>query len=376
MAGLFARAKSGKSVFADERVFYPEHLPARLPHRDAELEDIAAALEPLLRGGRARAVFVHGGPGTGKTASVRHVARELEEATTRARCLYVNCFEHGTRHSVLARLAVFLGAPVPRRGVATDEVLEEVAGQLARADFAPVLVLDEVDQLLREGEGSRLLYDLLRMEGGRNRVALVLISNDETSLARLDGRVKSSLQPRAVPFAPYTPPQLKDILRARCAAGFAPGVVEEEVINVAAAHAAKNGGDARIAIQAVWNAGRLAEREGADRVTLAHLRAALEGVSSRAVEKTAPHLDAHEKRLLALLQEGERFAGDLYAAYRKGFSHPLSERALRKKIARLQAAGLVKARPASKGSRGRTRLLLLAVPAEDIARLLQTESRP
>ena len=369
---LFERSAKEHALFRQEKYLYPEFVPERLPHRDAEIDSLVYALNPIAKGGKPHNVFVCGGTGVGKTASIKFVLGQLEEHTDRARHLYVNCFEFNSRHAILSEITNFMGEPVPRRGVATDELYSKLINALKKAAFTPVIVLDEVDQLLSSEEGQKLLYDLLRViEYQKNRFALIIVSNDRTLTARLDPRVKSSLAEETIEFNQYTPQQLKDILRERAEFAFLPGSLDGEVINVAAAHGARLGGDARIAIECLWKAGREAERVNASRVGLAHLQKAFEAVAEQNL-KAVKYLNEHEKVLLKLVAEhGSLHSGELYQQYSAAVKEPVTERRLRDFLANLEAQRLVHAALIDLGNKGKTKAISLAVQKEPLLKALK-----
>ncbi len=351
-------ARSAQELFADEAWLYPEFLPAELPHRESELKELALALQPAAKGRRADNVFCFGPTGTGKTASVRFVVRELSEFAKNVKSLYLNGFEHGTRHAALSAIANFFSVPVPRRGVGTDEVLNGLRTRLDRVSFNAVLVLDEADQWARDPAEQKLFYDLSRaQELAGMKLAVVLISNEPDLLLRLEDRMRSSLGQSRLEFAAYSPAALKDILRARATHAFRPGAVDADAINVAAAVGARNGGDCRLAIQALLKAGRLAEKENASSVSADHVSRAVHAVVPRPIEKAAPFLSPDEKTVLALVGASELSAGELYQKYAASVEAPLSSRSFRDILTSLTKNSLVRVRLASKGRRGRTRLV-------------------
>ncbi len=360
-SNLFSKARS-HDLFKSEKYLYLDFVPERLPHRDAQIDEIVHALQPIAEGKRGSNVFLFGPTGTGKTASAKFVLNELQEYSNRAKYVYVNCFEHQTRHSILSLLANFLGIPSPRRGVATDEAYAKFLEGMKKADFSPLVVLDEFDQLLQEGEGSNLLYDLLRVsEHQSNRLYVVLISNHSELTAQLDARVRSSLAEQKIEFARYSPQELKDILKERCTFAFHPEVLEDELVNVAAAHASKLGGDCRIALESLLRAGRLAERENASKVSLSHLRKAFAEIETGTARKTIPFLNAHQKLLLKLIKESPGISsGDIYIQFGKKSSQQFSQRHLSGMLADLENARIVESETVQKG-KGKTRAFRLKI---------------
>lgn len=361
MGGLFHRLEEEEGVFKDERVLLPEYLPEVLPHREKEIREIALAVRPAALGKRPENIVLIGPAGTGKTSCVRHVFRELAEYSKRALPIYINCWESPTRHAVLSKLAKSLGEILPRRGIATDEIVEQIAGALRRERRVPVLALDELDRLLANPEEAGVLYDLARAKetlGGD--VGLVGITNNEAFFAGIDERVRSSLGSRSLAFRPYSPPQLKDILRERAKEAFFDGCVEADALAVCAAHGAKHGGDARVAIEALWRAGREAEREGAKVVSVQHVRRAIAQAQPEPKKLAKPEvrLNEIEQRIIDFLKKrGKVTSGQLYAA----FGH--TDRYIRAHIDRLEKLGIIETRiletKEETGGRGKTRAIRL-----------------
>lgn len=358
-SNVFDKHLKLKGIFKDERFLYPEHVPERLPHRNAEIDSLAFALKPVSEGKKPQNIFMAGKPGTGKTVTARFVLKELEEYSDRAKSLYINCFRVNTRHAALTEISNFLGVPVTRRGTSSDEALDSVISAFKKISFTPIIVFDELDQLVMEGEASKLFYDLLRVfEFSKGRFGLVLISNTEGILSKLDARVRSSLMPETIVFDPYSPGQLKDILSERMQFAFLPNVFEKEVIGLAAAHAAKLGGDARIAIESLLKAGRLAEKNNAEKLGLEHLKEAFSGLEDRPMQKAGPFLSEQEKLILGLVPAiGKISSGELYKKFSAATKQAITQRRFRTFVSKLEEMKLVECSFTGKGERGRTRMV-------------------
>ena len=332
---LFSQlADESQSLFKNESVLQPEFLPDVLPHRDAQINTIATALRPIIDGRRPQNISVLGRPGTGKTSCVKYVLRELNSYSDRVLPIYINCFEYNTRHSILSKITIAMGYPVSRRGIATDEVYDKFLEMLKKSGKIPVLVLDEVDQILSKPDGMKLLYDLLRIhEWGAGFVGLITISNVLSLGKSADARVYSSLREEEVEFLRYRPNELKDILFERSDYAFMPGCLDKEVIPLCAAHGAKNNGDARISIETLWKSGRIAERENSEKILLEHVRKAINDLSSKKVTKIIENLPLEEKTILFLLSKNEKpTSGQLYEQYTKTSKKPVAERTMKSRL--------------------------------------------
>jgi cell division control protein 6 len=347
MANIFD-SKKDISLFKDERFLYQDFVPERLPFRDKELSELVFCLKPATTGKKPTNVFVYGKPGTGKTVTLKFVLNELEEFSDRAKCLYLNCFEFSSKQAILSKITNFMGYAVPDRGVSSEEVYSKLVAVLRTSKSIPIIVFDEAEQLLKDESKKELLYDLSRLgEQQKLSLGLVFISNDNFFLSNLDDRIRSSLQASSIPFEQYSSSDLKEILKERAKYAFLDYVLEEDVIPLCAAHAAKLGGDARVAIDILLKAGRLAERENSKKVMVKHVRASFMQEKVVKVEITS-NLSDQEKQILSLLEKNSKLdidSGFIYSSLEKNFS----ERTLRSAISELEKKNLVSSQKVIKG---------------------------
>ena len=347
---IFGREGSG-SVFRNEEVFNPEFQPGEVMGREAETREIVLNLKPVASRRRPTNTILYGPPGTGKTCCARFVLGELQEYTRRTLPIYINCWRYPTRFAVLSRIAEAFDVILPRRGIGMDELMARLVEFVKKSDRIPIVVLDEADAVVGEEEG--IFYDLLRMGETEGLVfGVIVITNREDVLAKLDRRIKSSLMQGSVEFKKYTPLQLRNILEERAKQGLAPGALDGEVVGVCAGFAAKNGGDARIGITLLWLAGREAEKAGKDRIGLEDAEKAKEKVLAQIRERRDELLDGTDEKIIALLGEGELRSGELYGKL------GMNERTVRLHLSKLESMGLLEAEVLNT-KEGRTRVLRL-----------------
>lgn len=319
-------------MIRDARVLQSDFVPREVEHRDAEVDALSSALEPVTRGDSAETTFLFGPSGTGKSCIARYALAQLRETVIDVDTQYVNCWQHYTRFRALHRILDGVGQTrdVHRQSTATDELLERIYDY---DGAAYVVVLDEVDQL----EDKRLLYDLYRTPG----VSMVLIANRERDLfADLDERLTSRLRSsRRVQFNKYGIDELVAILSARAKWGFEPDAVDREQLARIADAAA---GDARVAIAILRNAARVAEREELTTIPAHIVDEAVPEARAELRQKDLDGLSPHQRTLYEIIAEhGEIDPGELYGQYREQVNEPKTNRTLRNYLRKMCHYNLV-----------------------------------
>ncbi|MEM2874596.1 MAG: ORC1-type DNA replication protein [Candidatus Hadarchaeales archaeon] len=405
--GLFHAILETKPIFRNREYLRPSYTPEELPHREEQINQLARILAAPLRGETPSNVFIYGKPGTGKTASVRYVGRELEgishKAPLKAGVIYLNCEIVNTPYRVLANLSDYflsrlektrgeeflksasLPSRVPMTGWPTDEVYKSFYKALDEERQLAVIVLDEVDKLVKRC-GDDLLYLLTRMNAdlSQAKVAVVGISNDTNFMEYLDPRVRSSLSEEEIIFPAYNALQLRDILEKRARMSFVDGVIGEGVVQLCAAHAAREHGDARRALDLLRAAGEIAEVEGAEKVTIEHVRKAHAKIEQDQMVEVIRTLPAQSKLVLysivCLMERTPRriVSGDVYNVYREmcegsGFE-ALTHRRVSDLISELDMLGIIEARIINRGRHGRTKEIKLNIHPTQARAAMQEDS--
>jgi len=386
---VFERILSSNRIFKNRDVLRHTYTPDHLPHRDEQINTLASILAPALRYETPSNILIYGKTGTGKTATVKFVARQLEEISIKlnVRCVvhYINCELIDTQYRVFASIANALGKNIPMTGLPTDHVYEEMKKALDLRKQTVIIVLDEIDKLVKKGDEA--LYNLTRInaELKNAKVSIIGISNDLKFKSYLDPRVISSLSEEEIVFPPYNAEQLKDILQQRAELAFYEGVLDDDVIPFCAALAAQEHGDARRALDLLRVSGEIAEKEGADRVTKEHVKKAVKKIESDHIAETVRTLPTQSKVLLfgmiVLTESGYRkfTTGEVYAVYknlcRRLGLDVLTQRRISDLISELDMLGIINSIVISKGRYGRTREIRLDVPIEDLKSVILEDYR-
>lgn len=251
-------------VLHSETYLNAGHQPEEPVGRDSDIDKIADAIAPLIRRRKPGNLLVHGPAGVGKTTCVKHVFRHLEEES-RVRPVYINCWQYNSRSSLLTQLLIELGYPAPRKGKPVDELLSRIREWMDK-NRGVAIALDEFDQL---EDSTEIIYDLEMLNSdAEGQLGLVLISNQQPETVELDPRSRSRLNCQTLQFKPYTIDKLKQILDDRVEQAFRPGTVPEEVTQRIPEAVASQSGDCREALSLLLRAGRKADREGGNEVTV------------------------------------------------------------------------------------------------------------
>ena len=372
-----------ESIFANRSALLSTYKPETISHRSKEIGKIAGILAPALKQEKPSNLFVYGNTGTGKTLTVKHVTENMEEVANDKniplKVIYVNCKLKrvaDTEYRLISQLSYFFGKSTPPTGLPTDEVYKIFYSAVEKHSSIILLVLDEIDQLIKKA-GDNVLYNLTRVneELKNSQIAIVGISNDTTFIENIDMRVKSSLSEEDILFAPYNALELQSILRERAAKAFRPGVVGPGVIEKCSAYVAREHGDARKAIELLRVAGELAERAKSKSVTTEQIDEAEEKLEKDKIldiVKTQPK--QFQAVLLAILSarntNAHIYTGEIYEAYKtvcfKIGLRPLTQRRFSDIIGEYELIGVINSKTISKGRYGRAREITLSIASSII----------
>ncbi|MEM2878143.1 MAG: ORC1-type DNA replication protein [Candidatus Hadarchaeales archaeon] len=401
--GLFHEILRTRQIFKNREYLRPSYTPDELPHREDQIKQLARILAAPLRGETPSNIFIYGKPGTGKTACVNYVGKELEKVSDNApfgvEVVYLNCEIINTPYRILARLSdhfidklkrseeggdqAVIPEKAPKTGWPMDEVYRIFFNALDSRKQLGVVILDEVDKLVKKS-GDDILYILTRMNSDlkSSKVAVVGISNDTNFMEYLDPRVRSSLGQEEIVFPAYNALQLADILRKRAEMSFVEGAVGIGVIDLCAAHAAREHGDARRALDLLRVSGEIAESKNAEAVTTEHVMLAHLQIERDKMVEVIKTLPAQSKLVLYsivyLMERTPRriVSGDVYSVYREKCistgNSVLTPRRVSDLISELDTLGIISATIINKGRYGRTKEIKLNVhPTQVMAAIIE-----
>ncbi len=391
-SSIFQPYLNSKRIFQRNReILRPSYIPDELPHRKQQINQLASILVTALKGERPSNVLIFGKTGTGKTAAVKYLGKEIKKADSqfnRVNYLYMNCEVVDTQYGVLQNIGnMFIdnfNERIPFTGWSTERVYNILREKIDESNRVVIIVLDEIDKLVYKS-GDDVLYHLSRINDDLQnaKVSLIGISNDLKFTEFLDPRVKSRLGEEKMVFPPYNAEQLNDILMQRSNLAFYAGVIDLGVLPLCSALAAQEHGDARRALDLLRVAAEIAERSADEKVTEAHVFKAKNKIELDCITEAIKTLPTQSKLVLMSIMlneerdDGKLTTGDVYEIYRElskvvGVTQ-LTQRRVTDLISELDMLGIIHARVKSFGRGGRTKEIESSVPVIETKRLLEED---
>jgi len=370
MADYLDRIGAGK-VLLDRAPFSFDWTPPALVGRDAELSELASMFVGIEGHGVSGRAVITGPVGSGKTVMTRRFGEDLQRMLDGRRKIvlaHVNCRNHPTASQVLQEIARSLDSGHPERGFSSSEIIQSIRRNLKAHETHLLLVLDEVDVLIRNDKGD-LLYKLLRIDEGQDRqgsLSMILVSQLGSLMRLFEPAIMSRLgQSNVLVLRGYDEGGLTGIARQRYEEACRPGSVGDDTLAKIGRFAGETG-DARLAIELLEDAVRRAEKAGRGDVLVEDVQPGELRVpkDASAEEWNFDNLGKHQKLVLLgicrrLKKADEISSGDAQKLYNlvceEYGTKPRSYTTFWKHLKELESKGLIESRTANATvGRGRT----------------------
>jgi cell division control protein 6 len=331
-------------------------------------------------------VLITGNVGTGKTVLSQRFGLDLmKEAKDRGINLlhvHVNCREHnGSLFLILHQVIAQFYPLFPKRGYSAEELLQMLMQVLDDQNVFVILVLDELESLIRNA-GSDPLYKLARIQESRinsaKRLSLICIIRETEHLNKLDQSTRSTLQRNIISLEDYSVFQMKNILDDRVNLAFIKGTVSENIVDFIANSTISEGSDARYAIELLWRSGKLADATNSLEIYPEHVRKAVSSVYPTVRKDVISSLNLHMRLLLLglsrlfkqekLISVSMGKAKDAYSIVCEEYNvNKRKHTQLWKYVKELSSIGIIESEPSSDGFRGKTTIISLPrISASDL----------
>ena len=356
-----------ESLFQNINAFDPDYVPPNYNFRDTQMEGMAMAIRPAMRGGQPSNAIILGSPATGKTTAIKKVFEMVEKNTEKVICVYINCQIHTTRFGIFSQIyKKIFGHVPPETGVPFSRIYTQIMQDLQRKEKSLIVAFDDINYLFQSKNANKVVYDLLRAyeEYPGVRTSIFAILSDLEFKYAFDKNVNTVFIPQEIMFPLYTYTEIEDILRDRVKAGFFPGVLSDEILEQIAMYTLENG-DLRVGINLLKSCGNIAEASASREITQEHFDKAIDSLVSVNVSETLKSLNDTEKSILKMIADNEGMynAGELSELFKQktGSSYASFNRALDK----LEFVRLVDTKYTGKGVRGNSREIILRFNPDD-----------
>lgn len=280
---------SESRIFHDRSKLSPRYIPNELHHREKEI----SLLLTMFKDSYIKPdefLFstpqIVGRSGIGKTSTILKFSKMLENEFIKSgltlKVAYINLkLQGGNKYAVYRFLLEKIAPELPSQGLSAEEMLRYLLSYLTENKLYTLIILDEIEFLLRSNKDSGIIYDFTRLNEFDlskhcNVIGVIFIARSTDFHDKIDSSELSTLGRLPIEFKPYSIDEISDILLTRTSDSFNPNVVGTDVIDEVSliTTSSQVGGDVRYALDLLLYAGNLAEANGSDRITLDQIRKA------------------------------------------------------------------------------------------------------
>ena len=301
MSDYLDRIGSGL-ILLDPEPLYFDFIPETMVGREDIQSNLAAKFHSISHPNSSANVVITGPVGSGKTLLSRTFCRDIEHHLRnkrQIRSVHINCRNATTNVRVAQRIVQTLDPGHPDRGLSMGELLNSLRRLLRSNERHLIIVLDEVDHLLRKS-GNDLIYQLLRIDEdqeGSGTISLMLISQEQV-LDVLENAVISRFgHTNHLPIPSYDYEGLLAIARQRAEAALNPKSWTEDILKLVATSAAPTG-DARQILELLNGAVEHAETDGKSMLEPEHVQTRAKSIPQVMPEDVLDELSGHSMLVL------------------------------------------------------------------------------
>lgn len=280
---------SESSVFHDRSKLSSRYIPNELHHREKEMSLLLTMFkDSYIKPDEFLFLTpqIVGRSGIGKTSTILKFSKMLENEFIKSgltlKVAYINLkLQGGNKYAVYRFLLEKIAPELPSQGLSAEEMLRYLLSYLTENKIYTLIILDEIEFLLRSNKDSGIIYDFTRLNEFDlskhcNVIGVVFIARSTDFHDKIESSELSTLGRLPIEFKPYSIDEISDILLTRTSESFNPNVVGTDIIDEVSliTTSSQVGGDVRYALDLLLYAGNLAEANGSERITLDQIRKA------------------------------------------------------------------------------------------------------
>jgi cell division control protein 6 len=274
-------------IFKDRKKLSPRYLPKEIPHREKQIDFLVRTFLDIKDDPDKfplTVLQIIGPAGIGKTSTVIKFSdileNELRKNKINIKIVYINLkLQGGNKYAIYKYLLSCIAPELPAQGLSAEEMLRQLLDYLSINNMYSLIILDEIDYLIKISKEIGIIYDLTRLNEFDpskkcNVMGVIFIARSTEFYEKLDEAELSSMGRTYIEFPNYTIDQVSDILIRRSKDAFQENVIGTNIIDWIAKIVISPivNGDIRYALDLLSYAGNLAESEGTERVLLDHVK--------------------------------------------------------------------------------------------------------
>lgn len=274
-------------IFKDRKKLSPRYLPKEISHRDKQIDLLVRTFLDIKNDPDKfplTVLQIIGPAGIGKTSTVIKFSgileNELRKNKITIKIVYINLkLQGGNKYAIYKYLLSCIAPELPAQGLSAEEMLRQMLDYLIINNVYSIVILDEIDYLIKISKEIGIIYDLTRLNefdpsNKCNVMGVIFIARSTEFYEKLDEAELSSMGRAYIEFPNYTIDQVSDILVRRSKEAFQENVIGTDILDWIAKIVVSPivNGDIRYALDLLSYAGNLAESEGTERVLLDHVK--------------------------------------------------------------------------------------------------------
>jgi archaeal cell division control protein 6 len=274
-------------IFKDRKKLSPRYLPKEISHREKQIDLLVRTFLDIKDDPDKfplTVIQIIGPAGIGKTSTVIKFSdildNELRKSKINIKIVYINLkLQGGNKYAIYKYLLSCIAPELPAQGLSAEEMLRQMLDYLILNNVYSIIILDEIDYLIKISKEIGIIYDLTRLNEFDpskkcNVKGVIFIARSTEFYEKLDEAELSSIGRAYIEFPNYTIDQVSDILMKRSKDAFQDNVIGTDIIDWIAKIVVSPivNGDIRYALDLLSYAGNLAESEGTEKVLLDHVK--------------------------------------------------------------------------------------------------------
>ena len=297
---------SDESLFQNDQALDTEFVPKILPFRESQQQYVANCIRPLLQGRTGKNLLMFGPPGIGKTATIKYMFRELEEETDEVIPIYINCWQKNTTFKIVTAICEELNYTLTHNKK-TEDLFAVIKNVLNKKSV--VFCFDEIDKI----EDFDFLYSLIEEI---YKKTILLITNYQEWMVKLDERIRSRLGADNIEFKSYSEKEVKGILKQRASYAFRPGVLDQGALDIISKKTYETK-DVRSGLHLLRESCLIAENESSKKITKEHANKSLKKIDDFTIKKSTD-LESQKRLILEIIKENSgKKSAEIFEMYKQ-----------------------------------------------------------